>query len=75
MGRPSVPQRQQLRSQQPHPVAARRPSPTRGRVKQSHFPFRAATFGNITVALAPDRGRSADRRADYHDPPCRRAMH
>ncbi|UCI16678.1 cobaltochelatase subunit CobN [Mesorhizobium sp. B2-1-8] len=32
------------------------------------FPFRAAHFGNITVALAPDRGRSADRRADYHDP-------
>ncbi|MBZ9858231.1 cobaltochelatase subunit CobN [Mesorhizobium sp. CA12] len=32
------------------------------------FPFRAATFGNVTVALAPDRGRSADRRADYHDP-------
>ncbi|PWJ84033.1 cobaltochelatase CobN subunit [Pseudaminobacter salicylatoxidans] len=32
------------------------------------FPFRAATFGNITVALAPDRGRSTDRRADYHDP-------
>ncbi|MBZ9675973.1 cobaltochelatase subunit CobN [Mesorhizobium sp. ES1-1] len=34
----------------------------------AHFPFRAATFGNVTVALAPDRGRSADRRADYHDP-------
>ncbi|SIT59638.1 Cobaltochelatase, CobN subunit [Mesorhizobium prunaredense] len=33
-----------------------------------HFPFRAATFGNITVALAPDRGRSTNRRADYHDP-------
>ncbi|RUV37388.1 cobaltochelatase subunit CobN, partial [Mesorhizobium sp. M7A.F.Ca.MR.148.00.0.0] len=32
------------------------------------FPFRAATFGNVTIALAPDRGRSADRRADYHDP-------
>jgi cobaltochelatase CobN len=32
------------------------------------FPFRAATFGNVTVALAPDRGRSVDRRADYHDP-------
>ena len=32
------------------------------------FPFRAATFGNVTVALAPDRGHSADRRADYHDP-------
>ena len=30
--------------------------------------FRAATFGNVTVALAPDRGRSEDRRADYHDP-------
>ncbi|MBZ9753875.1 cobaltochelatase subunit CobN [Mesorhizobium sp. ESP6-5] len=35
---------------------------------ENHFPFRAAIFGNITVALAPDRGRSADRRADYHDP-------
>lgn len=33
-----------------------------------HFPVRAAHFGNVTVALAPDRGRSADRRADYHDP-------
>ncbi|RVA44538.1 cobaltochelatase subunit CobN, partial [Mesorhizobium sp. M7A.F.Ca.CA.004.11.1.1] len=28
----------------------------------------APTFGNVTIALAPDRGRSADRRADYHDP-------
>ncbi|TPK84667.1 cobaltochelatase subunit CobN [Mesorhizobium sp. B2-4-13] len=35
---------------------------------EKNFPFRAAHFGNITVALAPDRGRSADRRADYHDP-------
>ena len=34
----------------------------------STFIFRAARFGNVTVALAPDRGRSADRRADYHDP-------
>ena len=32
------------------------------------FRFRAARFGNLVVALAPDRGRSADRRADYHDP-------
>ncbi len=32
------------------------------------FSFRSAQFGNITVALAPDRGRSEDRRADYHDP-------
>jgi len=31
------------------------------------FRFRAARFGNVTVALAPDRGRSIDRRADYHD--------
>ncbi|WP_246738809.1 cobaltochelatase subunit CobN [Mesorhizobium sp. NZP2234] len=43
---------------------AHRPSQT----ISASFPFRAATFGNITVALAPDRGRSADRRADYHDP-------
>ncbi|UDL89855.1 cobaltochelatase subunit CobN [Mesorhizobium sp. PAMC28654] len=43
----------------------RRPSlPT----SEKSFPFRAATFGNVTVALAPDRGRLADRRADYHDP-------
>ncbi|MEO9338029.1 cobaltochelatase subunit CobN [Mesorhizobium sp. SB112] len=39
----------------------------RGGVGES-FHFRAAHFGNITVALAPDRGRSADRRGDYHDP-------
>ena len=32
------------------------------------FGFRAVRFGNITVALAPDRGREADRRTDYHDP-------
>lgn len=32
------------------------------------FAFRFATFGNVTVTLAPDRGRSADRRVDYHDP-------
>ncbi|MGN6145857.1 MAG: cobaltochelatase subunit CobN, partial [Mesorhizobium sp.] len=39
-----------------------------GNADTRSFPFRAATFGNITVALAPDRGRSQDRRADYHDP-------
>lgn len=32
------------------------------------FRFRARWFGHILVALAPDRGRAADRRADYHDP-------
>jgi cobaltochelatase CobN len=42
-------------------------SPSRGEIAQS-FAFRHATFGNVTVALAPDRGLSADRRADYHDP-------
>jgi cobaltochelatase CobN len=32
------------------------------------FRFRARAFGNILVALAPDRGRTQERRADYHDP-------
>lgn len=32
------------------------------------FRFRAARFGNVIVALAPDRGRNEDRRVDYHDP-------
>jgi cobaltochelatase CobN len=32
------------------------------------FHFRARPFGKLWVALPPDRGRSAERRADYHDP-------
>ncbi|MBS9478489.1 cobaltochelatase subunit CobN [Ancylobacter radicis] len=32
------------------------------------FRFRAARFGNVTVALAPERGSLAERRAQYHDP-------
>jgi cobaltochelatase CobN len=32
------------------------------------FRFRARMFGNAFVAFPPDRGRGADRRADYHDP-------
>jgi cobaltochelatase CobN len=32
------------------------------------FHFRAAWFGNSLVAIAPDRGRHENRRADYHDP-------
>ncbi|MPT21895.1 MAG: cobaltochelatase subunit CobN, partial [Starkeya sp.] len=32
------------------------------------FHFRAARFGNVTVALAPERGDAAERRAQYHDP-------
>ncbi|MBB3899744.1 cobaltochelatase subunit CobN [Roseococcus suduntuyensis] len=32
------------------------------------FRFRALECGNILLAVAPDRGRAADRRATYHDP-------
>jgi cobaltochelatase CobN len=32
------------------------------------FRFRACGYGNILVVLPPDRGRSSERRADYHDP-------
>lgn len=32
------------------------------------FRFCAARFGEVFVALAPDRGRNEDRRVDYHDP-------
>ena len=37
-------------------------------VSDGAFRFRAAQFGNVLVALPPDRGRIADRRAAYHDP-------
>ncbi|HQS49307.1 MAG TPA: cobaltochelatase subunit CobN, partial [Xanthobacteraceae bacterium] len=37
-------------------------------VQGDAFHFRFARFGHVTVALAPDRGASLDRRADYHDP-------
>src|ERR1700730_17945901 len=36
-------------------------------VRDGAFRFRARTFGNILIAFPPDRGRSTDRRADYHD--------
>ncbi len=36
-------------------------------VRDGAFRFRARTFGNILVAFPPDRGRSTDRRVDYHD--------
>ncbi|MDF2618394.1 MAG: cobaltochelatase, CobN subunit [Xanthobacteraceae bacterium] len=32
------------------------------------FRFRAARFGHVTVAIAPDRGSRTERRAQYHDP-------
>ncbi|MBL8575959.1 MAG: cobaltochelatase subunit CobN [Mesorhizobium sp.] len=50
------------------PTRALRADPPRKGEGKEHFPVRAATFGTITVALAPDRGKSQDRRADYHDP-------
>ena len=37
-------------------------------MRDGAFRFRAQRFGNILVALPPDRGRTAHRRADYHDP-------
>ena len=37
-------------------------------VTDDAFRFRVAQFGNALVALPPDRGRIADRRAAYHDP-------
>jgi cobaltochelatase CobN len=35
--------------------------------RENGFSFRAARFGNVIVALPPDRGRSSERRAAYHD--------
>ena len=37
-------------------------------LRDGAFRFRAQSFGNIVVALPPDRGRPGDRRASYHDP-------
>jgi cobaltochelatase CobN len=37
-------------------------------MRDGAFRFRAQTFGNVIVALPPDRGRNTERRADYHDP-------
>ena len=39
-----------------------------GRADEAAIDFRHHRFGKVTVALAPDRGRADDRRADYHDP-------
>jgi len=36
-------------------------------VRHGAFHFRARSFGKLVVALPPDRGRLAERRADYHD--------
>jgi cobaltochelatase CobN len=37
-------------------------------VRDGAFRFRVKKFGKLLAALPPDRGRSAQRRADYHDP-------
>jgi cobaltochelatase CobN len=37
-------------------------------VRDGAFRFRAACFGNILLALPPERGNVHDRRASYHDP-------
>jgi cobaltochelatase CobN len=37
-------------------------------VRDGAFRFRVCAFGNVLVALAPDRGRTGERRAEYHDP-------
>src|SRR6202008_3096084 len=37
-------------------------------VRDGAFHFRGCAFGKVIVALAPDRGRAMERRADYHDP-------
>jgi cobaltochelatase CobN len=36
-------------------------------VRDGAFRFRAAAFGNVLIALPPERGRFEDRRATYHD--------
>jgi cobaltochelatase CobN len=36
-------------------------------VQGGAFRFRACWFGNVVVALPPERGRADNRRADYHD--------
>jgi cobaltochelatase CobN len=37
-------------------------------VRDGAFRFRVKKFGKLLVALPPDRGCAAARRADYHDP-------
>ena len=36
-------------------------------MRDGAFRFRARAFGSVLVAFPPDRGRSSDRRSDYHD--------
>ncbi len=45
----------------------RPPSPSRGEGDQDAFRFPVVGTGNIIVAVQPDRGRTADRKASYHD--------
>jgi cobaltochelatase CobN len=50
------------------PEAARAAVEAAWGAPDGEFRFRAARFGNVWVALAPDRGSARDRRAEYHDP-------
>ncbi|MBV9969843.1 MAG: cobaltochelatase subunit CobN, partial [Xanthobacteraceae bacterium] len=55
------------RELQERTIAAWGPAEDDPDVQDGAFRFRARQFGNITVALPPDRGLSGSRRADYHD--------
>ncbi|MBS0644879.1 MAG: cobaltochelatase subunit CobN, partial [Proteobacteria bacterium] len=37
-------------------------------VRDGAFQFRTLTTGAVTIAVAPDRGLTANRRVDWHDP-------
>lgn len=42
-------------------------------MQEGAFHLRALELGHLTLAVQPDRGRQADRKARYHDPdipPC-----
>lgn len=59
---------EQLPAQALEAVSSAWGEPDRESGSEQKFGFRHIAFGNVTVALAPDRGRSAERRSDYHDP-------
>ena len=68
----SLPDYEQWLAQAPAEVAARMHAawgkPTDDPdLRDEFFRFRACSFGNVLVALPPDRGRVQERRADYHD--------
>ncbi len=42
--------------------------PTTTTISDGSFRFRIVRAGNLLIAVQPDRGRTASRKADYHDP-------